>query len=157
MDERENNMVRLGCLRDAVATVDIEQREGYFKKKDNTEDVPTRINLYYQKYLELIQEGRPRPEGFHTQHTPAVQISVTPDKPPIPIQPQMTRTEPKVKIILTDGEERTINVKEDLKQIGFLWANEGKYWYAVFDNNDLWGDFLDNHAKLLDKLTITVE
>jgi len=102
MEEREQNMVRLGCLRDAVATVDIEQREGYFKKKDNTEDVPTRINLYYQKYLELIQEGRPRPEGFHTQHTPAVQISVTPDKPPIPIQPQMVHPEKKISVLHPD-------------------------------------------------------
>lgn len=66
MDERESNMIRLGCLRDAVATVDIEQRNGFFKTKDNTEDVPTRINLYYQKYLELISEGKPRPEGFQT-------------------------------------------------------------------------------------------
>jgi len=117
MEEREQNMVRLGCLRDAVATVDIEQREGYFKKKDNTEDVPTRINLYYQKYLELIQEGRPRPEGFHTQHTPAVQISVTPDKPPIPIQPQMTHTEPKK---YSDVHCIECDRKLTIKELGFI-------------------------------------
>ena len=83
MDERESNMIRLGCLRDAVATVDIEQRNGFFKTKDNTEDVPTRINLYYQKYLELISEGKPRPEGFQTPQKPvesSIQPQIVPKK-----------------------------------------------------------------------------
>ena len=96
MDEREQNMIRLGCLRDAVQTVDIEQRTGYFDVVGCTEDVPTRVNLYYQKYLEIILEGRNKPEGFQSpqpQRKPAVEISVTPDKPPI--QSQIVHTETK--------------------------------------------------------------
>ena len=82
MDEREQNMIRLGCLRDAVATVDIEQREGYFKQKGATEDIIARINLYFNKYLEWISTGKKPFEEFQIpqkpQETPAIQPQIIP-------------------------------------------------------------------------------
>ena len=57
-------MIRQSALKNAVATVDIEQRTGYFEKI--SEDVPARINLWYNKYLEWIMKGVPVSDGFQT-------------------------------------------------------------------------------------------
>jgi hypothetical protein len=140
MDERESNMIRLGCLRDAVATVDIEQRNGFFKTKDNTEDVPTRINLYYQKYLELISEGKPRPEGFQTPQK-------APDKP----KEEQTPTEPRDATLpmkkciwgLAFGTDAEPEAANELAILGLTKFNVTK----AFVNYDWAHEFIDKYKK----------
>jgi hypothetical protein len=148
MEEREKNMIRLGCLRDAVATVDIEQRTGFFDIIGQKEDVSARINLWYNKYLQWITEGTQMPDGFATPTRQApVELSITQDKPKEQKQEEPEdATEKQKKMIwgLVYGTNGDLELEEWLKPLGL-----DRYTVTKKFINKKWAsEFIEKNKKI---------
>ena len=149
MDEKEQNMLYMSelkakavCLEIAGLLTELDKDTGYFKQKDATEDVRTRCNLHYQRNLELLFEGKPRPEGFQT-----AQAQRPPQEQPHdePKQEPRDATLPMKKCIwgLAFGTDADPELANELAILGLTKFNTTKVFIAY----DWAHEFIDRNKK----------
>ena len=129
---------RESSAKNAVGILDIAERLGLLKGKYNSlEEFYTEFNgvcnQLCDKILENVKLEREQPQQKQSSEQQRNKV---------------------IRVEVTDSEdEKTINVKEELKDIGYRWDNQKKCWYKEYDDADFMHDEL-SHKDVLRVLTI---